>query len=94
VTKKRRNSGKTGSSKGKGQLVQCHHCSRLVPRAKAKRVTRWVSLCEPQISRELRDAGTIMPRRQETEWSCISCAVHSHKVKIRAATDRNIRDRI
>ena len=92
--KKRRNSGRTGSSKGRSKLVQCTKCHASVPRGKAKRVTRRVSFIDPQIAKELRDAGTVMNTNYRQDWLCISCAIHNHKIKIRSKDSRKERDRI
>jgi len=86
MPKKRKNSG---TSKGGGNvMVQCTRCNRLVPRSKAKKVTRPTRLMEGVIAKELRQAGAILPNDKNTKHLCISCAVHSHVVKIRSAVDR------
>ena len=94
MPKKRKSGGRTGSSGGRDGTVSCAKCGRLVPRGKAKRVTKFVSLVDGTIGKELRDSGAIVPRRQESSWYCISCAIHTHKVHIRASGDRNKRDKI
>ena len=94
MVKKRRSGGKTGSKKGKQGSIHCEKCGRLVPRGKAKRVTKYVTLVDGTIGKELRDAGAIIPSRQVTNWYCISCAIHTHKVHIRAGNDRNKRDKL
>jgi len=43
---------------------------------------------EGVIAKELRQAGAILPNDKNTKHLCISCAVHSHVVKIRSAVDR------
>ncbi|MHA1672355.1 MAG: 30S ribosomal protein S26e [Promethearchaeota archaeon] len=94
MTKKRRSGGRTGSKSGRDGGVQCARCGRLVPRGKAKRVSKFISLTDATIGKELRDAGAIIPRRQVSSWYCVSCAIHSHKVHIRAGKDRRNRDKI
>jgi len=94
MPKKRRSGGKTGSKGGRDGSVQCAKCGRLVPRGKAKRVTKFVSLVDGTIGKELRDSGAIVPRRQQSSWYCISCAIHTHKVHIRSSSDRHKRDKI
>ncbi|MCF2139848.1 MAG: 30S ribosomal protein S26e [Candidatus Lokiarchaeota archaeon] len=94
MTKKRRSGGRTGSQSGRDQPVQCAKCGRFVPRGKAKRVTKYVSLVDATIGKELRDAGAIVPRRQVTNWYCVSCAIHTHKVHIRAGDDRRKHEKI
>ena len=88
MPKKRRSGGKTGSSSGRDRSVVCSKCHRTVPRGKAKRVTRYVNLMEPQISKELREAGAIIPQKRSSSWYCVSCAIHTHKVNIRSGGER------
>lgn len=92
MPKKRKNSGK--NKKGKDSQIQCSKCGRIVPKSKAKRVTRYTRLMEGVIAKELREAGAIMPNARVTKWFCISCAIHSHTIKIRSAEDRKKRSRL
>lgn len=94
MPKKRRSGGRTGSSSGHDTMVHCDHCHRMVPRGKAKRISRYVSLVDSTIGKELRDAGAIIPRRKIEEWYCISCAIHSHRVHIRPDADRQKREKL
>jgi small subunit ribosomal protein S26e len=92
MPKKRKNSGKNRS--GKDDQIQCSKCGRVVPKSKAKRVTRPTRLMEGVIAKELRDAGAIMPSGKVSKWYCVSCAVHSRTVKIRSSSDRKKHDRL
>ena len=92
MVKKRKNSGKGRSGKNVG--VQCSKCGRMVPRSKAKKVTRPTRLMEGVIAKELRQAGAILPNNRVTKWYCISCAVHSHTIKIRSGEDRKKKGRL
>ncbi|MCP4762073.1 MAG: 30S ribosomal protein S26e [archaeon] len=92
MPKKRKNSGK--GQTGKVPSVQCNKCGRMVPKTKAKRVTRPTRLMEGVIYKELKAAGAIMPSGKSTKWLCISCAVHSRTVKIRSSADRKNRDKL
>lgn len=92
MPKKRKNSGKGQS--GKNVPVQCSKCGRMVPRSKAKRVTRPTRLMEGVIYKELKNAGAVLPQSSSSKWLCVSCAVHSHTVKIRSNSDRKKRDRL
>lgn len=86
MPKKRKNSGK--NKDGKDVLVTCDKCNRLVPRSKAKRVTRRTNLMEGVIEKELRQAGAVLPNVRSQKWLCISCAVHGHVVGIRERDNR------
>jgi small subunit ribosomal protein S26e len=94
MVKKRRSGGHTGTSGGRDATVTCSSCGRLTPRGKAKRITRRVSLVDATIERELRDSDAILPTRFVEEWYCVSCAIHQHKVHIRANDERKNRDRL
>ena len=67
---------------------QCSNCGRMVPSDKIKKQTRYVSVVDPRMSKELREAGAILPRRKVTENFCVSCAIHYKKVKIRSSDSR------
>ncbi len=88
MAKKRRSGGRTGSSSGRDSRVQCAKCGSIVPRGKAKRITRRVNLVDRQIESELRDMGAILPNKTVSRWYCISCAIHSHKINIRSKDNR------
>jgi len=88
VPKKRKSGGRRGGSKGQSGTVQCAKCGRVVPTNKAKKVTRWVSLVEPSIAKELRQQGAYIPRQNVVQSYCISCAVHLGKFNIRARDER------
>ncbi|RLE80083.1 MAG: 30S ribosomal protein S26e, partial [Thermoprotei archaeon] len=55
MPKKRKNRGRGKGGKGKESIVQCDYCGALVPRSKAKKITRNVSIIDPQLARELRE---------------------------------------
>ena len=86
--KKRRSGGKTGSSKGSYKNVQCSKCGRMVPRSKAKAVTRRTSLVDGRMYAELKKTGTIIQSPSTKKYYCISCAVHSHQVSQRSKDSR------
>ena len=88
MTKKRRGGGRSGGAKGKAGNVQCSNCGRQVPSDKAKKSTRFISIADSRIAKELRDSGAILPRRKETSIYCISCAVHFKKVRVRSKASR------
>ncbi|TFF88650.1 MAG: 30S ribosomal protein S26e [Promethearchaeota archaeon] len=88
MPKKRKSGGKTGSSKGRYKRVQCYQCGRSVPRSKAKKVTRRVSLVDSRMYSELKKAGAIIQQPTKKAYLCISCAVHRHQVSQRAKSKR------
>ncbi len=86
--KKRKSGGRSKGKKGRGGHVQCSFCGKLVPRDKAKKVTRYVTLVDHRIAKELRQQGAFIPRRRVTKTACVSCAVHRGLVKVRAKDER------
>jgi small subunit ribosomal protein S26e len=88
MPKKRRSSGRSKGGKGRAGAVQCSQCGKRVPRDKAKRVTKPVSLVGYQIAKELRSQGAIIPRQRVTKYYCVSCAVHRGVVTIRSKSRR------
>ncbi|MHC1592211.1 MAG: 30S ribosomal protein S26e [Candidatus Helarchaeales archaeon] len=91
MPKKRRSGGRSKS--GATGVVTCCKCGRTVPRDKAKKSTRKVSLVEYKMVKELRDQGAIIPHQKIVEYYCISCAVHRGKVQIRSKADRKSKSR-
>ncbi len=90
---KRKSRGRSKGGKGKGSLVQCSSCGELVPRDKAKRASRRVSVVDSALYKELRQKGTFIPSRREIRYYCVSCAVHRGVVKVRAQDERKTRPR-
>jgi len=88
---KRKSRGRSKGGKGRSGFVQCAGCSELVPRDKAKKVTRRVSMVDPALAKELRQKGAYISAPVETKYYCISCAVHRGIVKVRAKNERRTR---
>jgi small subunit ribosomal protein S26e len=90
---KRKSRGRSKGQKGRSSLVQCASCGQLVPRDKAKKSTRRVTLVDPVLGKELRQKGAYLPSRSTTKYYCISCAVHRGIVKVRSKDSRKRRRR-
>jgi len=90
---KRKSRGRSKGQKGRSGYVQCSMCGELVPRDKAKKATRRISLVDPVLARELRQKGAYLPAGFDTKYYCISCAVHLGLVKVRAKEARKSRSR-
>jgi len=93
VPVKRKSRGRSKGSKGRSSMVQCCICGEIVPRDKAKKVSRRVSLVDSRLFKELRQRGAHISSRQETRYYCVSCAVHRGVVKVRARDKRKHRRR-
>ena len=91
MPQKRKSGGRSKGRKGRSKRVQCVSCGGLVPRDKAKRVTKYTSLVDSSLARELRAAGAYMTRQRVDKYYCISCAVHRRIVKVRAKAERTRR---
>ena len=88
LSKKRKSRGRSKGGKGSAVMIQCSHCGRPVPRDKAKRETRWTSLVDPSLARELRSQGTYIARERVVKFYCVSCAVHFGLTKVRSEDER------
>jgi len=88
---KRKSRGRAKGGKGRGAMVQCSSCGQLVPRDKAKRVSRRISMVDSALYKELRQKGTYVSSRTETRIYCVSCAVHRGVVKVRSKNERKQR---
>lgn len=87
---KRKSRGRAKGGKGRSDLVQCSQCGERVPRDKAKKISRPVTLVDPVLARELRQRGAYIPSHIETKYYCVSCAVHRGVVKVRAREERRM----
>ncbi|MFA9495283.1 MAG: 30S ribosomal protein S26e [Candidatus Bathyarchaeota archaeon] len=90
MTKKRKSGGRSKGGKGRSGSVQCSFCGAQVPRDKAKRQTKFTSLVDSRILKELQAQGAQINRTKVTKYMCISCAVHRGAVKIRSKSQRHI----
>lgn len=90
---KRKSRGRSKGGKGKSALIQCSGCGELVPRDKAKRVSKRISMVDYALAKELRQKGAYIVAPVETRYYCVSCAVHRGVVKVRAKDERRRRPR-
>jgi small subunit ribosomal protein S26e len=90
---KRKSRGRSKGGKGSGTVIQCASCGQVVPRDKAKRETRRISLVDYALAKELRQKGTYIASSSDTKYYCVSCAVHRGIVKVRAEKERRMRPR-
>lgn len=83
MPKKRKSRGRSKGGKGRDSILYCDGCGRPVPRGKAIRVTRPVSLVDPQLRKELESKGVVISRSVVTKTLCVSCAVYQGVRKVR-----------
>jgi len=91
MPKKRKNRGRNKGGKGKEPRVHCDGCGALIPRSKAIKVTRRMSLIDPQLERELRNQGALIPTYKVTKYLCVNCAIFQGVIKIRPREERKRR---
>ncbi len=85
---KRKSRGRKKGGKGSSGMVQCSMCGEMVPRDKAKKLSRRVSLVDSSLYKELRQKGTYISSHVSTKYYCVSCAVHRGVVKVRSRDER------
>ena len=90
---KRKSRGRSKGGKGRSSFVQCCMCGELVPRDKAKKVTRRISVVDPTLARELRQRGAYISSVRDTRYYCISCAIFHGIIKVRSRNERKLRMR-
>jgi len=88
---KRKSRGRSKGGKGSGGFVQCVSCGATVPRDKARKVTKRVSMVDRTLAKELRQKGAYIAAPITTKYYCVSCAVHKGVVKVRAKSERRTR---
>lgn len=93
MVKKRRDRGRA-KRKGRGReaFVYCSNCGARIPRDKAIKVERWMSLVDPQLEKELKKQGAIIFRKKVIKYYCVSCAVHYGIVRIGGYAERMARE--
>ncbi|HRR55010.1 MAG TPA: 30S ribosomal protein S26e [Candidatus Methanomethylicus sp.] len=92
MPKKRKSRGRSKGAKGQSGRVQCDLCGAWCPRDKVIKVTKPVSLVEPQLARDLQKQGALIMRRIVTKNYCVKCAISKRVVKVRAKDDRRKAD--
>ena len=92
VKRKNRGRRKGKGRKGREEVVYCSNCGKRIPRDKAIRVERKLSLVDPQLASELRKQGAILMSRPVLKYYCVSCAVHYGIVRIGGYSERVARE--